>query len=267
MGSVPSFRDLSDSDLTQTVANLIGSERAATAAVVASLAEFDRRRLYLALGFSSLYAYCRDAFHLGDGAAYRRIEAARACRRFPIVLELLSNGSVSLTTISLLSPHLTPANHHDLLDEATHQSTREVERIVARLCPRPDVPATVRKLPVCGIEKAAQLEADAAACEAPPTPGHTVPAPASHRPVIATLTPERFRLQITMSKDTHDTLRELQNLMRHAVPSGDPAVIIERALKCLRQEVLRRKCGLRKADIKEPDPQRPESGGHASLLH
>ena len=68
MRSVSSFAQLSDADLTKEVARLLRAERGATVDLVASLAEFDRRRLFLPAGFSSLYAYCRDFLHLGDGA-------------------------------------------------------------------------------------------------------------------------------------------------------------------------------------------------------
>lgn len=264
MKPVPSFMHLSDADLTKEVARLIHAERAATVDLVASLAEFDRRRLFLPAGFSSMYSYCRDALHLGDGAAYRRIEAAKACRRFPIVLEMLAEGRVSLTAVTLLSPHLTEANHLALLEEATHLSTRDVERIVARLRPKPDVPTVVRKLPMA---KPAVLQL--AGTPASESTAAAVPvALSAPHPIIKPLAPERFKLQVTMSEATHDRLRRLQNLMRHSIPSGDVAVIVDRALTCLLQEVLRRKTGARKSDFrKEDDPQRPETGGHAPLFH
>ena len=49
--------------------------------------ELDARRLYLGEGYSSLFTYCTQALHLAEGAAYNRIETARAARRFPMVLE------------------------------------------------------------------------------------------------------------------------------------------------------------------------------------
>lgn len=263
MTPVRSFAALTDNDLASALLRLVGAERAATADVISCLSEFDTRRLYLPLGFSSLFTYCRDCLHLGEGATYRRIEAARASRRFPEVLRLIARGDVTLTNLGLIAPHLTPSNHQALLQEISHKRKAEVEVIVAGLRPRPDAPALIRRLPQPS-DRIAGDQSDLSQRNVPAQIAAPVMAP---RPVIAPLTPERFRLQITMSKDTHDTLRELQNLMRHAVPSGDPGVIIERALKCLRQEVLRRKCGLRKADMKEEDPRRPEKGGHASLLH
>ena len=99
------------------------------------------RRLYLGEGCSSLFTYCTQILHLSEHAAYGRIEAARAARRFPIVLDLLTDGSVTLTAVTLLAPQLTVANHRDVLSEARHKSKREVEHLVARLRPQPAVPS------------------------------------------------------------------------------------------------------------------------------
>jgi hypothetical protein len=63
--------------------SLAARERHATAALVASLAELDERRLYLGEGYGSLFSYCTRVLHLSEHAAYGRIEVARAVRRFP----------------------------------------------------------------------------------------------------------------------------------------------------------------------------------------
>ncbi len=86
--------------------------------------------------------------HLSEHAAYLRgIEAARSARRYPKILDRLADGSLHLTAVSLLGPHLTAANHLEVLDSARHKSKRDVEQLVARLRPQPDVPAVIRKLP------------------------------------------------------------------------------------------------------------------------
>ena len=98
-------------------------------------------------GMHRSFTYCVQVLHLSEHAAYLRIEAARAVRRFPAILDKLSDGSLHLTAVSLLGPHLTLANYGELLDEARHKSKREVEQLIARLRPQPDVSAIVRKLP------------------------------------------------------------------------------------------------------------------------
>ena len=145
--SNPDLRDLADGQLLTEVKRLAACERQAMVALIAALAEVDRRRLYLDEGYASLFTYATDVLRLSESAAYRRIEAARVVRRFPIVLERLAAGDVTLTTITLLAAHLTAENVDDLLDRATHRKKREVELLVATLHPQPDARSSVRKLP------------------------------------------------------------------------------------------------------------------------
>src|SRR6266478_6017049 len=108
---------LSDQDLLARLETLAGKEREASVELVAHLAALDTRKmLYAAQGYGSLFSYCTQALRLSEDAACNRIEAARACRRFPLILELLASGSMTLTSVRLLAP-------------------------------RPDLPSTVRALP------------------------------------------------------------------------------------------------------------------------
>src|SRR2546428_281435 len=138
---------LSDHDLLTAVQWAAQSERQAIAQLIALLMELDTRRLYLGEGFSSLFTYCTQALHLSEHAAYNRIETARVSRRFPIVLQLVAEGMVTLTAVRLLAPHLTPDNHREVLARARHKSKRDIEQLVASLHPQPDVAAAIRKLP------------------------------------------------------------------------------------------------------------------------
>jgi hypothetical protein len=223
-----SFSELSDGDLLATVHGLARRERHATTRLIASLAELDVRRLYLAEGYSSLFTYCTRALHLSEHAAYGRIEAARAAHAYPVVLECLEAGEITLTTIGLLSPHLTPANHRQLLDATRQKSKREVEHLVATLRPQPPVPSVTRKLP---DRSPARIDALAAAPHpATPltdsatlastsnsrTPGHEVK-PA----VVKSIDAERYKVQFTLTRETLEKLRRVQDLMRHTCPNGD----------------------------------------------
>ncbi len=100
------LKHLSDEELLLAIEAFTAREREATAHLIASLAELDARRLYLGQGYSSLFTYCTKCLHLSEHAAYGRIEAARAARRWPIILELLSDGAITLTTVCLLASHL-----------------------------------------------------------------------------------------------------------------------------------------------------------------
>jgi hypothetical protein len=50
---------------------------------------------------------------------------------------------------------------------------------------------------------------------------------------VTPLSPDRYKVQVTIGGDTLEKLRLAQDLLRHAVPSGDEAVILDRALTAL----------------------------------
>jgi hypothetical protein len=139
---------LTDPELLARLDALAGNEREASVELVAHLAALDTRpAVYARQGDGSLFGYCTQALRLSEDAACNRIAAARACRRFPVILDILASGSMSLTSVRLLGPLLTPENHHAVLAKASGRSRRVIEALVAALAPRPDVPTSVRRLP------------------------------------------------------------------------------------------------------------------------
>lgn len=227
---------LSDQDLLTEIKRRATHERDATASLIASLMELDARRLYRGEGCASLFTYCTQVLHLSEHAAYLRMEAARAARRFPVLLQLLAEGAIHLTAIRLLAPHLTPANHAEILEEARHKSKRDVEEIVARLQPRPAVPASVRKLPESKAAAIAQAATPLLqpACDDAESGREPVMVVPPKRPAeVKAIAPEQYKVQFTVSRETHDKLRRAQDLLRHTIPNGDPAAIFDKALTLL----------------------------------
>jgi hypothetical protein len=127
---------LSDAELVQEVTRRAARERAATAELIRVLIEFDRRRLYLAEGYPSLFAYCTGALHYSEYSAFNRIEVARAAARWPQLLARLEDGSLHLSGARLLAPHLTADNVEGVLESARHKSKRDIEEIAADLAHR-----------------------------------------------------------------------------------------------------------------------------------
>ena len=251
--AIPSH--LSDGALIAELTRCARDERHATAQLVAHLAELDARRLYLGAGCSSLFAYCRDVLGLSDDAAYNRVEAARACRLFPLTLEQLVDGSLTVTSVRLLARHLTAENHRELVAVASRRSKREVEELIAHRFPKPDTPSSVRKVPErtpsrLAVAPAARAEAVSApttpmvapapALMAPEPPG-PYPAAPTHRPSVKPLAADRYEIRFTASAATRDKLKVAQDLLRHAVPSGDVAAVFDRALSELIEAHSRRK--------------------------
>src|SRR3954470_3224404 len=145
--------------------------------------------------------------------ADNRIFVARAARRLPQILAALGSGRVHLAGLRLLVPHLTEENCDQVLAEAAGKSKREIEELVARLAPQPSVPDVIRKLPA----RAAALpspEAAAAARTMSPAPLR----PEAHRPNVAPLSADTFKIEFTGSREIHDKLRQAQDLLGPRVP-------------------------------------------------
>jgi hypothetical protein len=208
------LRRLSDAELIARLRDLAARERDETARLVAHLVELERRDLHLRHGYGSLFEYCRDALSLSEHEAYNRIAAARAARRFPVILDKLAEGAVNPTTVRLLAPLLSHENCHGVLESARGKRRVQVEEMIARLSPLPDVPESIRKLP-------------------PLRPGSA--------PTVVPLSPDRYKVQLTISGDTLEKLRLAKDMMRHAEPSGSDAVIVERALSALLSDLARKK--------------------------
>jgi hypothetical protein len=94
-----------------------------------------------------MFAYATRILHLSEAEAYLRITVARAARQHPALLAQLASGELHLSGAALLAPHLTVANREAVLARAAYKSKRRIEELVAELAPRPDVPASIRKLP------------------------------------------------------------------------------------------------------------------------
>jgi hypothetical protein len=262
---------LSDAALVAGLKSSLTRERSETANVVAHLAELDTRDLYLREGYTSLFVYCRDALGMSDGEAYNRIEVARAARRFPVVLEMLADGRVHLTAVRLLAPHLTVENHGDMLGSARGKTKLEIQEVVARLSPRPDVAASVRRLParaeaaplivapgvtappVCASVISTPIstpEVSTRAVSRLPTvplaapeadPGATIASAPIPHVAVTPLSPQRYKLQLTIGGETLEKMRLAKDMLSHALPTGDDAAILDRAFDALLEKLAKQK--------------------------
>jgi len=199
-----------------------------------------------------MFAYATERLRLSEGQAYERITVARRSRAFPALLDMIADGRLTLTAAAKLGPHLTQENAVALLARAVHATRRQVEILVAELAPKPDVASSVRKLPArrAAAEPAA---AEVRAAEVPvevrpggpparrPEPIRQAPA-ASAATVVAT-SPARFRVQFTASAELEAKIARARALLRHKIPSGDVAAIIDEAVTRLVAELERARCG------------------------
>ncbi len=85
--------------------------------------------------------------------------------------------------------------------------------------------------------------AEAHVSAAPGSQPNPVP-PGRRSGEVTPLAPDRYKVQVTIGSATLEKLRLAQDLLRHAVPTGDEAAILDRALTALLDDLARRKFGL-----------------------
>jgi hypothetical protein len=229
-----SLRSLSDDELLRRLTDLVSQLRRVEAPLVAHIGEVDERRLYAREACSSMIAYCIEVLHLSEPEAYLRIAVARAARKHPMLLTMLSEGRLHLSGIERLAPHLTEENRDEVLARAAFKSKRQIEGLVVELAPKPDVPATIRKLPTPAAPRPEPQQSPVLRPDGVKTTAVPRPQP---------LAPERYKVQFTATKGLRDKLERLQSLMNE-----DLTAVIEAAVT----EKLERLEARRYAEVKKP---------------
>src|SRR5512146_716290 len=236
---------LPDAELLALVPRLVANERGCLADLLEHLLEVDRRRLYADAACSSLSGYCIERLGFAEDEAFKRVRVARLASRFPRVLDELRTGAIHLTGLFLLSQYLTDENHFALLDEARGKTKRQVEALIARHFPKPDVPERV--VPVA--EQVPMLVPGGPTCSG----ASSTASRGREQPLSAT----RWLVQFSAGSELHDKIERARELSSHAVPGGELEIIFDRALDLLIAEETKKKQGAGKP--RKAREQRPGS--------
>ena len=250
------LRALSDQALLSGLDSLLAVQHQTLARVLAYLGEVEERELHLLAAYSSLYAFCLGRLRMSEDEACRRIAAARLARRFPAVLPHVESGALHLSALGELGPYLTEGNHEELLRAASGKTKRQVQALLAERFPKPDVPSTIRRL----AEQAALLAAppsNTQASDSETSPPPSVPAPARAASRVEPLSAARYEVRLTASEELRQKLELCQDRLSHVNPSGDLAVVIERAVDLLLAELEKTRLGKTKRARRAAPPADP----------
>jgi 5-methylcytosine-specific restriction endonuclease McrA len=148
------------------------------------------------------------------------------------------------------------------------KTKQEIQLLIAKHCPQPDVPDAVRRLPTARLATAIATQLDGLTLPLnKPESGHASPSPENGSTsssvqvvqsqgnlsaedelplAVAPVTPHvfnrepalpiregRYKIQFTAGQRVHDLLQEAQDLFRNQLPNGDIEVLVERALGLL----------------------------------
>ena len=137
--------------LAARLADLLRRERAEMAEFLLLLADFDKQRGWLELGYSSLFYFLHRELGLSKGCAYYRKTAAELIQRFPEVVEPLRDGRLCITSIVHVAKVLTFENCDDVLPRFFQRSKREARAVAAAIqpmaAPHRDVVTAARPTP------------------------------------------------------------------------------------------------------------------------
>jgi 5-methylcytosine-specific restriction endonuclease McrA len=94
------LKKLSDQDLLLSTKNLVVKERELGIEILNHLKEIDLRKLYLDIGYPSLWGYVTQELGYSEGSAQRRIEAMRALKQLPVLEAKIESGLLSLSNVA-----------------------------------------------------------------------------------------------------------------------------------------------------------------------
>jgi hypothetical protein len=253
--------------LSVRLAELLSREHTALAEFLLALADFDRRRAWVELGYSSLFYFLHRELGLSKGAAYYRKGAAELVEEVPAVIEPLRDGRLCLSSVSEAAKVVTAENWETVLPRFFHRSKREAMEVVAALAPDPSPPS---RTIVTSVVRAAAL--DPAPSESPPRsatrdggdvraeplrllptggfPGEPPPcqpacqpaaAAAAARPEVVPLTADLHRIHMTVSRRLLDKLEAARTALSHSRPGASEEEILEAGLDLLLARAAKRR--------------------------
>ena len=235
---------VSNKDLLARMPRLVLAERGSTAEVIQHLVEIDRRRLYLDAACRSLSCYCIERLGYSEDEANKRVRVAQIARTVPQVIDELRSGAIHLTGLWLLAPLLTPDNGAELLVSARGKTRREIEVLIARAFPKPDVPDRISPELEQLNMPAGRVGSGSNVRPAPePTAMARPPKPAN----VAPLSESRWSVQLSIGSELKAKIDEAQQLLSHAIPNGDLAALLDRALDALLVQEKKRRFGAGKS--------------------
>ncbi len=240
-------------ELSSRLLALLRREHGAMADFLLALADFDRRRLWVEFGYSSLFHYLNRELGMSKGAAHYRKTAAELIQRVPAVAQPLRDGRLCITSIIELARVVTLENQEEVLPRFFHCSRQEAKAVSAELRPAEAVPTrtVVTAMPIfmganpvphssssSTVELLATLAAPALVRSATVSVRRPVPPPhAEAEPLTADLR----RLHMTVSKRFMEKVEAAKDALSHSHAGADLEAILEAGLDLVIERAAKRK--------------------------
>lgn len=200
------MKHLSNDQLILEIKHLVKEETRLTSRILDYLKEVEFRKIYLKMGYPSLFEFCIKELKYSEGSTQRRISAMRLMKEVPEIRDKIISGELNLSTASQAQIYfknqakkqktLSKQEKLEVLKDIENTSTRECEKKLLKLDPE-----QVRK----DRERA--------------------------------VTHELTELKLTVDQEFMQMLEELKNILSHAKPAASTKEILKFAM----QELLLKK--------------------------
>lgn len=130
---------LSDKELLISAKSLVKEENRVRTQLLHHLKEIEARRLFVDLGYSSLFSYAVQELGYSESAAYRRILAARMLKDVPEIGTKVEMGDLSLSNISLATSFFKENSIEEtrkkkkVLEQLEGKSRKEAQKVLLQL--------------------------------------------------------------------------------------------------------------------------------------
>lgn len=144
------LKHLTDKQLIKDTKQLAQEDRNITAKLLHHIKEIDCRKLYSDLGYSSLFTYVVQELGFSEGAAGRRINAAKLLNSLPEIEKKIVNGDLTLSNVSKAAEKFkqegitNPQFQKDVLSTIENTSTRTCEKTLSEIVGPSKLPLEVR---------------------------------------------------------------------------------------------------------------------------
>jgi beta-galactosidase beta subunit len=200
------FKNKTDSELISELKDLVAKERKLQVQILHYLRIIENRKIYLALGFPSLFAFLIEEIGYSEATTYRRIQAMRLIQDMPEVEEKLEKGTLSLSVASQFQGFLKKENHKRKLTQKPKLSPQEKKDLLIKV-----EGTSVKKCEQKLIEINPEL---------------VIP-----KEKTKPITQEKTLVQFTVNKELMRKIERLKHLTSHQNPEGKYEILMEKLVE------------------------------------
>lgn len=189
-------------ELDRRIGTLAKEERAALAQVVALIAEALTRKIWTEFGFADCYAWLTKGHGYSNGAAHRRICAAKLMQAVPAVEEKLASGVLQLSNLATAHSAIGKEERRTGKKITTEKKRELLHSLESKTAPQAQS-ETAKTVPELELTKVDSLKA----------------------------TRDAWTLTVTLTREQKALLDRARELLAHAEPEASWAQIIARLAK------------------------------------